>query len=1058
MHLILLALLYGVVFTLARCGHGDVVRIDRFSRAGRSVAAAGAGRGSAGGRIAQTVYRAEQSVEQAAERFRYIERNANFKRNARYTDRQTTQNGNTRAKVNLGYNAGQCACLKHDCPFAQSYVNHTRAHVDLHDKHVLQASRADGILFRCVRGCNGYDYVAGVSHQVACQVVIAAVRLGAAVYDLYVNTRTCGISSMTQPAGIHVVVVVCGAVHSRVCKLNRQVERQVGQQSHNRRRAGVVRVDDRKIHAVEIGHIGSFRGVDGKHTLEGDVIQPQVCHYAALEQRYLQSKVYVYTERDTQQVGSNLIQNRGGRRKEHVSAVERYRIQKSGYQVFGGQTAGAASRVRGVGAVRGRSFICKSHGLNRIRVACRYLRQVDDGIFAEQHLERGGQVESFTHIQTVEQTVDCVRYGVGKEGIQTFGRKFDSDKTHTGKVGAYRVILQVNAQHGIFNRIAAVHAGVFEFHHGIACGRSVPVDVPAYCKRDAHCAYIIGIDVDRRAYFGSNAQRREHAVDYRLQIDFRRERFDAQAEAYVEVGQISLQQIEHGLIVVVADGIYSVVDFRGKLLLSRRRTYRQSVVRNAYGDIQTGIALHGDYSRLGNYRRLGITDHRFARRVERGHGYGVYARFGKVYLLYEGVESCERFVCNLFSVYRLNHVHGIRRRACNGLPEERFAVVGHAHGVVGAARAVRHGQREVIVHILRAAYGQGYIARDAHVDGAGHREFSRRACRAAQHYFISAVAAHTVVHKAVHNRVIAACNLIIAAGHGKAHVALRPHAAAVGVRHCERVRTVCKVVQLKAVNVLVAVFVRGYLNYVIAAFNTYRGIKSERRRHVEAAQVDGQFNAHAFQNGEYRVELYFQSEAFGVEYERYRGYGQQSLFVIGYLAHCGVHLSAGYHIAEFVVSHRFHIVLARIRAVVIAEAQRGGTEHEFRRGEFGSALRGKTDNGIAGGHSAAFHLVQYSVRQYGVIIRAFNRAPADVEAGSCAAVLASQRCEPHIHIGKAVCRTDCRGRISLKYIGGKSVFLCQFFVGVSVNFRDVAVIVAFRAHHGMGRVKRAFRR
>ena len=917
----------------------------------------------------------------------------------------------------------------------------------MHYYKVLQMSGTGRVLFSFIGGRHGDNYVAGIGREGRLQIVIAAVRLGAAVYNLYVNTRTCGISRMTQPVVVIGHVVVRGAVHGGVCKLNRQVERQVGQQSHNRRRAGVVRVDDRKIHAVEIGHIGSFHGVDGKHTLEGDVIQPQVCHYAALEQRYLQSKVYVYTERDTQQVGSNLVQNRGGRRKEHVRAVERYRIQKSGYHVFGGQTAGAASRVRGIGAVRGCSFICKSHGLNRIRVARRYLRQVDDGIFAEQHLKRGGQVESFTHIQTVEQTVDCVRDGVGKEGIQTFGRKFDSDKTHTRKVGAYRVILQVNAQHGIFNRIAAVHAGVFEFHHGIACGRSVPVDVPAYFKRDAHCAYIIGIDVDRRAYFGSNAQRREHAVDYRLQIDFRRERFDAQAEAYVEVGQISLQQIEHGLIVVVADGIYSVVDFRGKFLLSRCRTYRQSVVRNAYGDIQTGIALHGDYSRLGS------TD-RFVRRVERGHGYGVYARFGKVYLLYEGVESCERFVCNLFSVYRLDHVHGIRRRACNGLPEERSAVVGHAHGVRGAARAVRHGQREVII---RSAYGQGYIARDAQVDGAGHREDSRRVCRAAQHYFISAVAAHTVVHKAVLNRVIAACDFIDSAGHGKAHVALRPHAAAVGVRHCERVRTVCKVVQLKAVNVLVAVFVRGYLNYVIAACNTYRGVKSERRRHVEAAQVDGQFNAHAFQNGEYRVELYFQSEAFGVEYERYRGYGQQSLFVIGYLAHCGVHLSAGYHIAEFVVSHRFHIVLARIRAVVVAEAQLRRIEHEFRRGEAGSALRGKTDNGIAGGHSAAFHLVQYSVRQYGVICRAFNGAPADVEAGSCAAVLASQRCEPHIHIGKAVCRTDCRGRISLKYIGGKSAFLCQFFVGVSVNFRDVAVFKA-RAHHRMSCVKLAFRR
>ena len=165
MHLILLALLYGVAFTLTRCGHSDVVRVDRFSRAGRSVAAAGAGRGSAEGRIAQTVYRAEQSVEQAAERFRKVERNIYIQRNCRYIYGYA---GNRNAIAEVDYrfdNTSKRVGLKNDSSLTHLDAYLSRAYVNVYHQHVLHSAGAHGILLRRVGSGYCYHYVAGVGRE-----------------------------------------------------------------------------------------------------------------------------------------------------------------------------------------------------------------------------------------------------------------------------------------------------------------------------------------------------------------------------------------------------------------------------------------------------------------------------------------------------------------------------------------------------------------------------------------------------------------------------------------------------------------------------------------------------------------------------------------------------------------------------------------------------------------------------------------------------------------------------------------------------------------------------
>ena len=139
---------------------------------------------------------------------------------------------------------------------------------------------AGGVLLSFVCGGYGHHYVARVGGEGVLQLVIGAVRLSRPEH-FHIYAGAGGIGRMTHPVGVGRVILICRRIHIGVGKLKRQVERQVGKQSHYRFRTRAGAVDGGKVLAIHAGRGGLIHRRDGEHRLEGDVIQPQVRDYVA---------------------------------------------------------------------------------------------------------------------------------------------------------------------------------------------------------------------------------------------------------------------------------------------------------------------------------------------------------------------------------------------------------------------------------------------------------------------------------------------------------------------------------------------------------------------------------------------------------------------------------------------------------------------------------------------------------------------------------------------------------------------------------------------------------
>ena len=361
-------------------------------------------------------------------------------------------------------------------------------------------------------------------------------------------------------------------------------------------------------------------------------------------------------------------------------------------------------------------------------------------------------------------------------------------------------------------------------------------------------------------------------------------------------------------------------------------------------------------------------------------------------------------------------------------------VVYHFKRVILAGGSARHSG------------GQHEIARDTQRDGARGHKGGAAGRSAREGYHIGAIAAHTVVHITADYRVITFRDGVIAAVIVEFQGLFRRNAAAIGISHSQRMIAVIQTVEHKAV--YVARSSRGnVLGRTGVCFQS--AVYAQSRLHVKAAQVNGQFHAYALQDGKHRIQLHFQAEALGVEHKLYCGYGHESGVLLVQLAHRSGHLSARHHIAVFVICHNFHIILTRVGVIEVGEVV--AFYHQVcRRVSTSGSGRHCSHGGIGYGFDAAAYGALHPVRQYGVFGCTCYLIPAHIEVVVCAGQ------EPHTHFGKAVDRSNRRRRVVIQQVGAQlGIFFQRFrqsLIGVSVNFRDVAIVVntfALSAYHGV---------